>query len=145
MKGFPLVQWLLFVAIWGLLLWPLSALTSHKVQDVPAQINESPQQMNAVWASLRFAHIPDSFQLLQGGRVVWEERNDIRKSLQKQIELEWAGSLLELELQVEWPDDTGITAAECRLAPDSMDEKSAVFWGRGKTAGLLVYDWRGEK
>lgn len=141
MKGFPLIQWILFVVVWGLLLWPLTALTTHN--GTAASRNSSPpvRHVNLVWATMRFAHMPESFQLLQGETVLWEEEHDVSTSLQKQIELSLDEGRAELKLNVAWPEGTGMTAAECTLAPDVMNEKSAVFWGRGTATGLLIYEW----
>jgi hypothetical protein len=144
MKGAPLFQWLVFAALWGLLLIPLGALTGESsvppAEEAPDVSGAARARAVEAWVRVRFAHVPVRFALRRGDDLVWDETEPAAR-MERPLRIELANGALEWMLEVEWPDAAGLTAVECTVAPDSLPERSDVFWGCGAARGLLSFEW----
>jgi hypothetical protein len=136
MRGSPLVRATLIIAILLLALIPLWKLT-HKAQAA-AFADAAPAAKASVRVELTFAHAPSDFQILNLGKVIWEEKSP-GETTQKNLAMEFPKEGIDLEVKATWPAATPLTAVRVCVTPgnDSAIEKSA--WGKGTLDEVLTF------
>ncbi len=141
MRGRPIVQWLVFVLLWGLLLIPLTALTRARPPRIEAAERGSGERVPS-WAALRFSHSPLAFSLSQDGRVLWSDDAPDGQRVEGEIGIAFEGESVELVLSIRWPEGEGWRAAELDIAPEGREERTQTVWQTGgRQTDVLRFRW----
>jgi hypothetical protein len=126
MRGGPLIEWLVFAAVWILLLVPLWKVTAgHNVPVSGSQGGTAVEQGGAapVWVRLKFSEPPTAFKIHAGGEAVWSETGP-GNEMEQLLTLESGAGL---ELEAEWPD-AGRRAVELVVSPVEGATWRRVVW-----------------
>jgi hypothetical protein len=131
MKGNPFREFC-FVLLAGILLGiPLWILTSG-TPIRPVQAAEEPDESTyaqEAWLELRFSHPPESVEVFQNQRLLWQGGGDLRDDTDVQVEM--SDPVSPLILQVLWTEDVDQAYAEFRLELDAVPAHTIGFWGSG--------------
>ncbi|HMP72871.1 MAG TPA: hypothetical protein PKE55_06355, partial [Kiritimatiellia bacterium] len=69
MRGHPLLQWLLFAAVWSCLAYPIYRIAGAVPEVERAEREET--ERTTVWMTVSFSSTPRNFAVVQEGREVW--------------------------------------------------------------------------
>jgi len=130
MRGRPLIEWLLFAAVWALLLVPLLHVTGGGAGRRPvavAQAGAVDTVRVPVWLRLAFSEAPDGFSVYAGGDVVWHETS-VSVEMEQLVELVMGPGGPELELEAQWAGG-GRRAVTVVMEPVEGRVRRAVVWG----------------
>lgn len=137
MRGRPIVQWVLFLAAWACLAWPILSVTRSE-RSMREVLPEDPTRV-MTWVSLRFSAEPASFELRQHDTVLWREEPD------GEVEFDTAFPVLldafgaEFHLRARLP---GPGVIEIRVEPDAHPERTQTLWVEGEVDEVLFFRWR---
>jgi len=128
-RGRPLVEWLVFSAVWLLLLVPLRHVTGGRTVEaspagvVSAAIGDESGREQA-WVRLRFSEPPTVFTVYAGDEVLWTETGPDAEMEQLVALPSTAGGL---ELEAVW---IGAGRRAVELVVDPVEGKSwrRVLW-----------------
>jgi hypothetical protein len=131
MRGRPLLEFLVFVVLWGLLFVPLRAVTQGRIDAASAPVRADTEAGTAaVWVRIQFTEAPLRFVLYSRGEPVWEEA-DPSEDQEHPIQLvEDVTGREDLLLEVFWAIP-GRRATEIRLSPPLGSPHSIVLWHHG--------------
>lgn len=129
MRGRPFIQWLMFVAVWLLLVIPVWRVTRPSAHA--ARAGGAADDAEALtWISVRFSAVPSYFAIRQEDRMLWEEDapDDVRFEKAVGVMVDAYG--VELLFSAILPDAE--TAVEITLEPSEGRRQSRTVWGRGE-------------
>jgi len=126
MRGRPLRELLLLVAVCGFLVWPLWRVTRSGAREGSAVVVDAAGHI-PVWVQLHFTEAPMGFRLYSQGEVVWEAtRADIEQ--EQPLELVWDEHRQgDLELVATW-GHAARRVTEVRVSPPEGRSRSLTFW-----------------
>jgi hypothetical protein len=130
MRGRPLLEFLVFVLVWGALLVPLRMVTLpvERAQDDVALPVVS-EAVLPTWVHLRFSEAPASFALRRQGEPVWEEADpDVDQEYPVEIKWDEQGDFV---LVAQWETE-GRRAIEVRVAQPVGPARSVIVWHEGR-------------
>jgi hypothetical protein len=141
MKSWPPFQGFLVLAALALLLIPTIRLTGGRPSSPPAVEFMAPESTDAskiaAHVTLRFAHAPERFTVLERGRPIWT--HDIRTDgdagqteFDGTIMLRSDGGYADLAVAVVWPPGTPRTVVELDLLPDGAEGATRTAWGESE-------------
>lgn len=141
MRGRPLLEWALFMAVWLLLLIPLRVLTSHDA--APARtVGPTAAARQPAWMTLRFSVVPSRFSIEQESTVLWEHDAPDRHFSDREVSLALHEGAADIVVKVEWPGSGVLKAVEVRLVPDELEEVSQTVWAEGDVLEeVLTFHW----
>lgn len=143
MKGSPLKEFLLVLLFFGLLSIPLVLLTSRaKPTRIPTAPSGVSQEAISTWMTIRFAHRPESIEILSGKNKVLMLTEFESNTFEQEVSLAIREDQLELRITVKWPEGTPESICEMALAPDGLEEQSAHAWGSETLDEIFSFSWR---
>ncbi len=140
MRGRPLLEWLCFLLVWGLLTVPLWHLTPVRAARPPdAKVPAGPGATEPIWVRLRFSEPPKCFALTSNGATLWSgERPD--DDMEQPLDVVWTDLGPVLELESEWAED-GRRAVEITVAAVTGARVRATVWSReARVRERLVFE-----
>ena len=126
MRGGPLIEWLVFAAVWILLLVPLWKVTAgRRVPDSGSQGGAAIEQGNPVpvWVRLKFSEPPAAFKIHVGGEAVWSETGP-GNEMERLLTLESGAGF---DFEAVWPV-AGRRAVELVVSPVEGAAWQRVVW-----------------
>lgn len=129
MSGRPLIEFLLFALVWGILLIPLRAITKDEPEgdNTPTRQTSNLKTATTVWVQIRFTATPSSFTLYSHDKPVWEE-SDPSTQQEEPIELIWEDYAQgDMRLHAEWEDQIR-RVTEVRLSMPNGPAKTCTIW-----------------
>lgn len=139
MRGRPRLELLLLIVLGLALLIPLARTLSRSGSLPPAEPDNFPPSVRAVWIDVRFSHPPQRAGLSHGETLLDTGGGESRWDLEANLPLK--GDRLTLALHLEWPDDTTQTYTEIAVEPEGMERRSRGFWSRGAVERSLEFAW----
>ncbi len=138
MRGRPILQVILFAAVWGMLAFPVAWVSKG---GKTASIDEMPHQEanGTTWVSMRFSALPAALDLRQGERVLWQATEIDDLELEKGLPVTFDEYGAELLLAADMPDTD--VAIEVRLEPDGRAPRAVTVWGRGRIDERIEFSW----
>ncbi len=138
MRGRPILQAVLFAALWGMLAFPVAWVSKG---DRAATIDEMPHQgaNGTTWASMRFSALPAAFELRQGERVLCQATGIVDLEQEKSLPVAFDEYGAELQFVADMPDTD--VAIEVRLEPDERAPRAVTVWGRGRIEERIEFSW----
>jgi len=141
MRDRPIMEWCIFIMLWLILLWPLSALTGQRAPEQMPVVQQA-QEATATWAVMRFSTEPQSFKLQQNGKTIWEGIPPIAQEVRRELELVIHENRVECILYVEWPDVAGLKAVEVSFEPSARESRSCTLWQSGvSNVEVVTFKW----
>lgn len=150
MRGFPLLNLLIALLLFGAVLWPL---VHHATKVTPAIHDHGPvAQTEKITAgissrvSLRLVHAAQSIRLLSENSILHDWRPAAGELLlEDSISMPMNDGRSEFTVQIEWPAGTPDTVAELRVEPDGLPARTANVWSSGGTAEeVMALSWKGD-
>ncbi len=146
MRGFPLINLLLVVALILLTSFPLVRLAQHEAGPQPAasqetRAAESDASMVTTSVSVRLVHPAQEVSLRKGEKLLHTWKPAEGTELQASIPLPLEESTMEIEVSLIWPEGTPNTVAEIKLEPENLEARTANIWGQGSTSEILTFQW----
>ncbi len=126
MRGRPLFEFLLFLLVWGAVLWPLQAITRSSGRSVAEQVRTEPE-VAPVWVQLRFSEAPLSFRLYSGAALLWEENQPDYEQEQPLLFVWGEHAQGDLQLVAVW-ERSSRRATEIRVSPSAGGERRLTLW-----------------
>ena len=116
---------------------PLWNLT-HKKEKKIALIELAALAKTQVKIDLIFVQPPVQFQVLQFGKIIWENQSPTETAA-KEFEIEFPKEGIDLEIKASWPVETKISAVKMTVTPGTLEpiEKSA--WGKASLDEVLTF------
>ena len=143
MRSKPIVEWIIFIVMWGLLIIPLWHFTQSRPVIEPRSIS-TPLSTNMVstWATLRFSPSPVQFALTQGQTILWQDTGVSEQVLEKRLDIRMEHFITEITIKADWADTNILSIAELGLAPDGMDVQKARVWVHGHANDIMEFRWQ---
>lgn len=131
MRGRPLLEFLVFVVLWGLLFVPLRAVTQGRVDAASASVRADTEANAApVWVRIQFTEAPLRFVLYSRGEPVWAEAAPDEDQEHPVQIVEDVSGREDLLLEVFWATP-GRRATEIHVSPPLGPPHSIVLWHNG--------------
>lgn len=143
MKGSPLRELMLVLAVAVLCIFPLHWLTrsplhrhghSHSQMKLP-QAGEG----EAAWLEIRASHPPESLQIFQEGVLLWEGAGDL--NLEAEFELRISENRSRLDLVFRWPEEVEQAWTALSLEAGDRPLRSTGFWSAGEDRRSWHVEW----
>ena len=137
MRGSPLLRALIAFLVIAALGWPLWQLTR------PAEVVAQPAtagggtEAKAIGLQLTFTAVPRSFAIRYLEKDVWAEASPTAE-MEREVELAFPESGVDLVWHIEWPDDAPLAAARLRLTDPYGDAHEKTVWGQGTVDEVLT-------
>ena len=137
MRGRPILELLLLLAVWGCLFLPLRAVTrSHERREAALPAADEAQRV-PVWIELLFTEAPEGFRLYSHDDLVWDASDPVAEQEQP-LDLMWdAQSQGDLILEATW-EDARRRATEVRVSPPEGRSLSVTLWHDADTIEELL-------
>lgn len=129
MRGRPLIEWGLFLLVWGLLIIPLWRMSIRRAGTEAAAPEPVFAASASVWVRIQFSEPPEHFTLNAKEAVVWTEVN-AEDDMERSVDITMADHRPELEVEAQWTEP-GRRAIEVRVV--SLDGKRwrSTLWSSG--------------
>lgn len=135
MRGRPIIQWIIFLAIWACLALPVALVTrGGRTAQNPQDTHSSSVK---TWVSLRFSAEPAHFELLQDGNALWREAPADGTEFEHAFPVSIDEFGAELTLRSRMPAG----AIEITVEPDELSERSQTLWVDGEVDEILTFSW----
>jgi hypothetical protein len=137
MRGRPVIQWVLFLAAWACLAWPIVTVTRSERTMMRAAT--PPDTTNVMtWVSLRFSTEPSFFELRQSDNLLWREdpAGDVEFDTSFPVSLDEFGAEFHLLARLPGPG-----VIEIKVEPDARQERAKTLWIDGDVDEHLVFRW----
>lgn len=146
MNGFPPIQIFILGIAFVILAIPLVQLTgnSPKVEANGTAVEREAKAKTekTCLIRLRYAHKPDSIQLIWNGKVLIKNANLENIPVEHETALPFPNKKLEMTLTASWPTGTPDTAITVEVEPETMDMRSETRWSSdGQLNEVLVFQW----
>jgi hypothetical protein len=143
-RGNPIKEWIIFSAIWLMLLIPVIKLTGFRKAEEPSTgsqlLNETAQNITAT-ALMRYTGRPIYFKLTQNGKTLCDIKDPPPDETEEEISLAIEENSAELLLQVKWPDETQ-HAFEIELIVDGEQEQKVHCWAESELDEIVTFNWQ---
>lgn len=136
MRGSPLLRALVAFAVLALLSVPVRRLTTAHATREAVATEESPLAQS-LRLRLTFTHIPQELRVLHLGESVLRE-TPAAAELERDLKLEFPAEGVDLEFQIDWPDDM-LGALRIRATDPNGGEHERTVWGRGRTEQVISF------
>jgi hypothetical protein len=144
MRGWPLREWCLILAVAVILVLPLLRLT-HVSEPSPSLAEPEETAVAAdpagveAWGELRFSHAPASFVLWRDAQELVRGGGELRADFDLSLQLYPAASVFRLEAV--WPDEVSQAYVELTIEPDGYPAAHTGTWARGSFNTHLDISW----
>jgi hypothetical protein len=135
MRGSPLVQAVVVVAVLLLLLLPLHRLTQREVR-LPEQPVASPTPKQ-VQLAVRTTAIPCRFQITFLGKTLWTEEASTPE-LRKDFPIDFPKEGIDLVVDATWETEA-LAAIEITLSLPDGATMHRTLWGRGTASDVITF------
>jgi hypothetical protein len=135
MRGSPLAQAVLVVAVLLLLLIPLHRLTQRE-QRTPEQpvVTVAPKQIHLV---IRTTLVPVRFQITFSGKTLWAEQASTPE-VEKDFDLDFPKEGIDLVVDATW-ETKALAAMEITLSLPDGTAIHKTLWGQGTANDVLTF------
>lgn len=143
MRGNPIKEWIIFSALWLLLLIPVIKLTGERKLRDPSEINPAAGEsakIRSATALFRYTGKPLFIEVIQDGKSLCKINTPPEGECETGIDLSIDGRGAELHLRAEWPD-TARHALELELLPDGEPERKIHCWAKRDLDEILSFEW----
>lgn len=144
MQGHPLKQLLLTLLLVALLVPVILRLTGGAQPATPQQVDKGRQQgeLTPVTIRLQFAHPPELVLLKDRATPLWTiEGEGTTSQFELQRSLDLTEGLLELPVEVRWPEGTPETALTLSIEPEGMEAREVTLWGSATLNEFIELHW----
>jgi hypothetical protein len=137
MTGSPLFRAILTAIAFGLLIFPLRALTNHHPgHTVPATVASVPTRKK-VHLEITCTAAPFRFQILNEGRLIWDgESKSGTTSTDTELDIPEEG--VDLVLDASWSERKE-TAIRLSFSQDKSETISRTVWGTTNVSEVLTF------
>ncbi len=141
MRGRPVIQWVMFIAVWCGLFIPIRLVTSTEAGRAKENATKSSVALvsEPVWMSLRFSSDPASFSIIQDEKVMWEESQPDGRFFEKALPLRMQPEGLEF-MVVARVSGAG-TAMEVKAEAAGFPGRHYTVWGGGDIRETISFTW----
>ncbi len=142
MTGNPIKEWIVFSALWLLLLIPVLRLTCDRRHRTPPPLEEAPAAVRSVTAAavVRYTGQPVFFRITQGGKILCEVKTPPAGGAEYPLQLQIEADSAELYLHAQWPDQEK-HVFEIELLVDGLPERKSHCWVRQELDEVMSFDW----
>lgn len=134
----PLVECVLFLALWMVLLIPLSILTTDKKTIENVQASSASDQVLSCWLEVRFSESPEHFTIRQGSVILADVYGHNENIWSEMVPMISYNEQIELAVEMDWHTD-GNRAVEITLAPEGLSERQKTHWTEDRSLQKI---WR---
>jgi hypothetical protein len=142
MRGRPLLQWFVFVAVWLLLLIPIFLVT-RPVTGAAKSNAAAPLATEPSWVSLRFSSDPVSFAIHQDDQIIWSEEKASGRFFEKAIPLNLDPDGVEFVVSARVPEIE--TAIEVTFESSGRPLRHFTIWGEGEIDETISFSWTADE
>jgi hypothetical protein len=135
MRGSPLAQAVLVVAVLLLLLIPLHRLTQREQRPPPQLTISSPRKQ--VHLALRTTAVPCRFQITFLGKILWAE-DALTPELAKDFDIDFPKEGIDLVVDAAW-ESQALAAMEITLSLPDGTALHKTLWGEGTANDVLTF------
>jgi hypothetical protein len=135
MRGSPLAQAVLVVAVLLLLLIPLHRLTQREQRPPEQPVVSSPQKQ--VHLAMRTTAVPCRFKITFLGKTLWAEETTTPE-LAKNFEIDFPKEGIDLVVDAAW-DTQALAAIEITLSLPDGTAIQKTLWGQGTASEVLTF------
>ena len=144
LRGNPIKEWIIFSALWLLLLIPVIRLTSFSKNaeraDEPFPATEATRAAIPAIAILRYTGSPISIRISQNNRLLCELKKPPPGEAEQDLPVYIEDNTAELQLEAEWPDDRK-HVLEIELIAEGKEEKKAHCWAEESLDEIVEFSW----
>ena len=135
MRGSPLAQAVLVVAVLLLLLIPLHRLTQREQRPPPQLTISSPSKQ--VHLALRTTAVPCRFQITFLGKILWAD-DALTPELAKDFDIDFPKEGIDLVVDAAW-ESKALAAMEITLSLPDGTAIHETLWGEGTANDVLTF------
>ena len=141
MRGSPILRTAVVLALLLLAALPLWHLTHSRDAVAVAAQSEPQLSTQTLQLQLKFTHAPRNFQLLHLGKAVWAVPASIKGAVafQTDLKIPFPREGVDLELKVQWPENTPETAVRLELKTPDGTLTGKTVWGYGTIDEILTF------
>jgi len=142
MTGNPIKEWIIFSALWLLLLIPVLRLTRGREHPGSTPAALAPDSVRTVTAAavIRYTGQPVFFRIRQGAKILCEVQSPPAGGTERQLQLQIEADSAELYLQGQWPDQAK-HVFEIELLVEGLPERKSHCWLRQELDEVMSFDW----
>jgi hypothetical protein len=134
MRGSPLVQAVVVVAVLLLLLIPLHRLTQREQRPLPPVASTPTKQVHL---AVRTTAVPCRFQITFLGKTLWAE-DASTSELGKDFDIDFPKEGIDLVVDATW-ESKGLSAMEITLSLPDGSAMRKTLWGQGTANDVLTF------
>ena len=138
MRGSPLLRAAIVFLVILALGYPLWRMTRSSEAEMPSAPKAAPAVPQELHLQLAFTLPPKSLRVLSLGKEIWQE-SAAPEEIEKDLKLLYPPEGIDLQFQVDWPDDAPLAAMRVKLTDPAGDEHEKTVWSKGPADEVLTF------